>query len=186
MPTILCLHWWVLLLRGICAIAVGIITIASPGITLLALVTLFGIFALVDGVAGIVLGIRGEPDGTIWWTMFFLGVLSAAAGILAFAWPGMTAMVLLAIIAASAILRGIFEILAAIRLRKEIDDEWVLGLSGLLSLVFGILLWVRPGEGALAVVLLIGAYMMALGVMAVALSLRLRRIKHKLQSAAKK
>jgi len=158
-------------------------TIAWPGITLLALVTLFGIFALVDGAAGIVLGIRGEEDGTMWWTMILLGVLSAGAGVLAFAWPGMTALVLLAIIAASAIIRGVLEIVAAIRLRKDIDDEWVLGLSGLLSLAFGILLWVAPGEGALAVVLLIGAYMLALGVMAIALSLRLRRIQHKLKTA---
>lgn len=183
MPTILAQRWWVLLLRGICAVAAGIMTIAWPGITLFALVTLFGIFALVDGAAGIVLGIRGEEDGTMWWTMIFLGVLSAGAGILAFAWPGMTALVLLAIIAASAIIRGVLEIVAAIRLRKDIDDEWVLGLSGLLSLAFGILLWVRPGEGALAVVLLIGAYMLALGVMAIALSLRLRRIQHKLKAA---
>lgn len=183
MPTILAQRWWVLLLRGICAVAAGIMTIAWPGITLFALVTLFGIFALVDGAAGIVLGIRGEEDGTMWWTMIILGVLSAGAGILAFAWPGMTALMLLAIIAASAIIRGVLEIVAAIRLRKDIDDEWVLGLSGLLSLAFGILLWVRPGEGALAVVLLIGAYMLALGVMAIALSLRLRRIQHKLKAA---
>jgi uncharacterized membrane protein HdeD (DUF308 family) len=183
MPTVLAQRWWVLLLRGICAVAAGIMTIAWPGITLLALVTLFGIFALVDGAAGIVLGIRGEEDGTMWWTMILLGVLSAGAGVLAFAWPGMTALVLLAIIAASAIIRGVLEIVAAIRLRKDIDDEWVLGLSGLLSLAFGILLWVAPGEGALAVVLLIGAYMLALGVMAIALSLRLRRIQHKLKTA---
>ncbi len=184
MPTVLAQRWWVLLLRGVCAVAAGIMTIAWPGITLLALVTLFGIFALVDGAAGIVLGIRGEEDGTMWWTMILLGVLSAGAGILAFAWPGMTALVLLAIIAASAIIRGVLEIIAAIRLRKDIDDEWVLGLSGLLSLAFGILLWVAPGEGALAVVLLIGAYMLALGVMAIALSLRLRRIQHKTKAAA--
>jgi uncharacterized membrane protein HdeD (DUF308 family) len=183
MPTVLAQRWWVLLLRGICAVAAGIMTIAWPGITLLALVTLFGIFALVDGAAGIVLGIRGEEDGTMWWTMILLGVLSAGAGVLAFAWPGMTALVLLAIIAASAIIRGVLEIVAAIKLRKDIDDEWVLGLSGLLSLAFGILLWVAPGEGALAVVLLIGAYMLALGVMAIALSLRLRRIQHKLKTA---
>jgi uncharacterized membrane protein HdeD (DUF308 family) len=180
---ILSQRWWVLLLRGICGIAAGILTIVQPQLTLFALVSLFGVFALVDGAAGIVLGMRGESDGTVWWTMIILGIISAAAGILAFAWPGITALVLLAIIAYSAILRGVFEIIAAIRLRKEIDDEWVLGLSGLLSLVFGILLLVRPGEGALAVVLLIGAYMFALGVMAVALSLRLRKIQHKLKTA---
>ena len=183
MPTILAQRWWVLLLRGICAVAAGIMTIAWPGITLYALVTLFGIFALVDGAAGILLGIRGEEDGTMWWTMIILGVLSAAAGIVAFTRPELTAVVWLVIIAASAIVRGVLEIVAAIRLRKDIDDEWVLGLSGLLSLAFGILLCIAPGEGALAVVLLIGAYMLALGVMAIALSLRLRRIQHKVKTA---
>lgn len=184
MHGILSQRWWVLLLRGICAIVAGIMSIAWPGITLLALVTLFGIFAIVDGVAGITLGIRGEADGTMWWTMIILGIVSAAAGIMAFAWPQMTALVLLAIVAYSAMIRGVFEIIAAIRLRKEIDDEWVLGLSGLLSVVFGILLLVAPLEGLLAIALLIGAYMFALGVMAVALSMRLRRIQHKLQAAA--
>jgi uncharacterized membrane protein HdeD (DUF308 family) len=122
------------------------------------------------------LGLRGEPDGTVWWTMILFGFLAIAAGIAALAWPGLTALVLVTIIAVSAVVRGVLEIAAAFALRKEIDDEWVLGLSGLLSLAFGILLLVRPGEGALALVLLIGAYMVAIGVMAVALSLRLRKM----------
>jgi uncharacterized membrane protein HdeD (DUF308 family) len=176
-------RWWVLLLEGVAATILGITAVMWPGITLVSLVWVFATFSMIQGVAEVVLGMRGEPDGTIWWTMIFLGVLALAAGIVAFAWPGLTAIILLYVIAASAIIRGVFAIAAAITLRKHIDDEWVLALYGVLSIAFGAILIARPGTGALAMVLLIGAYMMALGVMAIALSLRLRKIQHKLAAA---
>src|SRR4051794_10288152 len=131
-----CRRWWVLLIRGICAIALGVCAIFWPGITLLALVILFSAFAITDGLASLVLGLRGEPDGTVWWTMVVLGVLTIIAGVLAVFWPGITLLVLLAIIAASAIVRGVLEIASAIALRKEIQGEWLLALSGLLSIIF--------------------------------------------------
>jgi uncharacterized membrane protein HdeD (DUF308 family) len=140
------------------------------------LALMFGIFSIIDGVAALVIGFRGESDGTVWWTMVALGVLAIAAGIIAFAWPGITLVALLAVIAVSAILRGVFEIAAAIRLRKEIDDEWILGLSGFMSIVFGALILYRPDVGLIAIALLIGAYMLALGALAIALSLRVRRM----------
>ena len=177
MLAILSRKWWVLLLRGIAFIVAGVIAMMWPGIPLFALVVLFAVFALIDGAACIVLGMRGEPDGTIWWTMIFLGVLALAAGILAIAWPQVTLIVLLSIVAWFAIVRGIFEIIAAVRLRKAIDDEWVLGLSGAASILFGILLLARPGAGLIVIALLIGAYMTAIGVLAIALSLRLRRLQ---------
>jgi uncharacterized membrane protein HdeD (DUF308 family) len=172
----ICRRWWVMLLRGLAAIVIGIIAIAMPGITLIALLALFATFCIIDGVFGIVLGFRGEADGTVWWTMVLLGLLALAAGIFALAWPGKTLWVLATIIGASAIVRGAFEIYAAIRLRHEIDDEWILGLSGVMSIIFGGLIMWRPGAGLVAIALLIGAYMMALGVFGVALSLRLRRM----------
>jgi len=119
----------------------------------------------------------------VWWTMVIMGLLAIAAGVIALAWPAITIVILLAIIAASAIVRGVFEILAAIRLRKELDDEWILALSGLLSILFGGLILYRPDAGLVAIVLLIGAYMIAIGVLAIALSLRLRRLQHKLAPA---
>src|ERR1700742_469771 len=94
MLTTVCKRWWVLLVRGIAAILFGICAIAWPGITLLYLVTLFGIFSIVDGVAALILGFRGEADGTVWWTMVTLGVVAIAAGIAAFAWPGVTLLIL--------------------------------------------------------------------------------------------
>ncbi len=172
-----CKRWWVLMFRGIAAIALGICAMVWPGVTLVSLVYLFGIFTIIDGVAAILLGFRGEADGTVWWTMVWLGLLAIAAGIAAFAWPGLSLLVLATIIAVSAIVRGAFEIFAAISLRKELDDEWILGLSGAMSIIFGGLIMFRPGAGLIAIALLIGAYMMALGVFAIALALRLRMMR---------
>jgi uncharacterized membrane protein HdeD (DUF308 family) len=174
----ICRKWWILLVRGLAAIALGVCAIVWPGITLLALVFLFGAFTTIDGVMSIWLGIRGEPDGSIWWAMILLGALAIIAGIIAFAWPGLTLLVFLAIIAASAIVRGVLEIVAAIMLRKEIKGEWLLALSGALSIVFGGLLIYRPDVGLVALALLFGAYTIALGILAVALSLKLRRLCH--------
>jgi uncharacterized membrane protein HdeD (DUF308 family) len=176
MLDIICRRWWVMMLRGLAAIAFGICAIAWPGITLVALIWLFGIFSIMDGVFGVILGIRGEADGTVWWTMVLLGLLALAAGIVALAMPGLTLVVLATLIAVSAIVRGAFEIYAAIRLRHEIDDEWILGLSGTMSIIFGGLIMWRPGAGLIAIALLIGAYMLALGVLGIALSLRLRKM----------
>jgi uncharacterized membrane protein HdeD (DUF308 family) len=176
--------WWVLLLRGLAFIALGVIAMMWPGIPLSALVVLFVVFSFIDGVGGVVLGLRGEPDGTVWWTMIFLGVLALATAIIAIAWPGLTLLILLSIIASFAIVRGVFEIIAAVKLRKVIDDEWVLGLSGAASILFGVMLFARPGAGLLVIAILIGAYMIAMGVLAVALSLRLRRLQHKLSVPA--
>jgi uncharacterized membrane protein HdeD (DUF308 family) len=166
-----------LFLRGLCAVALGIAAIAWPGIILGVLVGVFAVFAILDGVFSILIGLQGEPNGTIWWTMVVLGVLAIVAGIAAVAYPGITLAILLWIIAASAIVRGVFEIVAAIRLRKLIDDEWVLGLSGFFSILFGALLLYRPDAGLVALAFLVGAYMLMLGALAIALSLRLRKLQ---------
>ena len=180
----ICRRWWVMLLRGLAAIVIGFAAIAMPGITLVALVALFATFSIIDGLYGIFLGFRGEADGTVWWTMVLLGLLALAAGIVAIFYPGLTLNVAVTIIAISALVRGAFEIYAAIRLRHEIDDEWILGLSGVMSVIFGLLIMWRPGAGLIAIALLIGAYMMALGVFGVALSLRLRKMGQSLGTAS--
>lgn len=179
MLTTVCKRWWVLMVRGLAAIALGICAMVLPEVTLIALMFLFGTFTIIDGIAAILLGFRGEADGTVWWTMVILGLLAIAAGIAAFAWPDVTLLVLATIIAVSAIVRGTFEIYAAIALRKELDDEWILGLSGAMSVIFGALIMFRPGAGLIAITLLIGAYMLALGVFAIALALRLRMMGRK-------
>jgi uncharacterized membrane protein HdeD (DUF308 family) len=115
--------------------------------------------------------------------MLLLGVLAIASGIIAFAWPGLTLIVLTAVVAAYAIVRGVFEIAAAIRLRHEIDDEWMLGLAGLMSIIFGGLILWRPDAGLLAIALLIGAYALAIGAFNIAMALRFRRMGRKLAVA---
>lgn len=165
--------WWLVLIRGILAIALGVSAILMPGITLMSVLFVFGAFTAGDGLTALWLGFSTRHNGRIWWEMAALGALAVAAGVVAAVWPGLTALVLVYLIAISAILRGVFEIAAAIQLRKVIDDEWLLILSGAVSLLFGGMLLAKPGEGAIAMVLLIGAFMIAVGGMTVALALRL-------------
>jgi uncharacterized membrane protein HdeD (DUF308 family) len=165
-------HWWVIALRGLAAIVFGILAFAWPGMTLAVLVLLFGAYALVDGILGIVAAIRGDMAHR--WAMLAEGVIGVLAGIAAFAWPALTALVLLYIIALWAILTGVVEIVAAVRVRRVIENEWALIIGGALSVLFGVILIVSPGAGALAVVWLIGAYAVVFGVVLLALAWRLR------------
>ena len=170
-------NWWVLAVRGALAVLFGLLAIIWPEITVLALVLLFGAYALVDGVLALYTALfdRGRPGGRGAGWLVLEGVAGVLAAIGAFVWPGITALVLLYLIAAWALVTGVAEILAAIRLRREIEGEWLLILSGALSILFGILAFAFPGAGALAVVWLIAAYAIAFGVVMVVLAFRLRR-----------
>jgi uncharacterized membrane protein HdeD (DUF308 family) len=174
MVIVLARNWWALVLRGLFAMLFGIMALAWPGITLGALVLLYGAYALADGVFAIAAVMAGRTGGRPWWSLLVEGLVGIAVGIMTFAWPGITALVLLYLIAAWAFVTGIFEIVAAIRLREEIRGEWLLALSGILSILFGLALVVYPGAGALAVVWLIGAYAIAFGALLIALGFRLR------------
>jgi uncharacterized membrane protein HdeD (DUF308 family) len=167
-------HWWSFLLRGIAAILFGIMTFAVPGITLTVLIVLFGAYALVDGVFSIISAFRGDTYRR-WWSLALEGVVSLAAGLITFFYPGLTAVALLYLIAFWAIVTGAFEIASAIRLRKVITGEGWLIVSGVLSVAFGLLLAAFPGAGALALVMWIGVYAVIFGAFMIALSLRLRR-----------
>jgi uncharacterized membrane protein HdeD (DUF308 family) len=169
--------WWLLLLRGLCAILFGALTLIWPGVTLLTFVLLYGAFVLVDGVLAVISAIRGGSPAPRWW-LVIVGLLGIVAGVLTFLWPGITGLILLFLIAGWAIAAGIMEIIGAIKLREEIDDEWLLIAGGILSVIFGIVLLVRPGAGALAVAFIIGAYAILHGILLASLSLRLRRHSH--------
>ena len=164
-------NWWALALRGLVAVLFGLLTFFLPGITLVTLVLLFGAYALVDGVFNVLAFFRVASHQ---WALLVEGVVGIIAGVLTFAWPAITAFALLYLIAFWAILTGIFEIVAGIRLRKTIANEWLLLLMGFLSLLFGSLILVAPGTGALAIVLWIGAYALVFGVFLLALAFRLR------------
>src|SRR5918996_5648312 len=159
-------NWWLVALRGLAAIVFGVLAFVWPAITLFALVLLFGAYMLVDGIFAIVAAVRAARREARWWLLLIEGVLGVLAGLVAFFWPGLTALALLYFIAAWAIVTGIMEIVAAIRLRQEIEGEWALGLSGLLSVIFGILLVVLPAPaGLLSLVWLVAAYAVATGVL---------------------
>jgi uncharacterized membrane protein HdeD (DUF308 family) len=170
-------RWWLLTLRGVAAILFAIITFVAPLASLFALVLVFGAYALVDGVLHLVLAVRGARRGERWGWFVFAGICGILAGILTFVWPGISALALLRVIAAWAIATGIAAIFAAVRLRKQIRGEWLLAISGMLSVAFGALLVTFPGAGALAVVIWIGAWALVFGVVLVALSLRLRALR---------
>ena len=164
-------NWWALALRGLAAVLFGLLTFLLPGITLITLVLLFGAYALVDGIFN---GIAFFRVASHHWALLIEGVIGIIAGILTFAWPAMTAIVLLYLIAFWAIFTGIFEIIAGIRLRKAITNEWFLLVMGVLSLLFGVLILFAPGVGALAIVLWIGAYALVFGIFMLALAFRLK------------
>jgi len=167
-------NWWMLLLRGIAAIIFGALALAWPGMTLVTLILFYGAYVMVDGVLAIGAAITGGTLMPRWW-LAVVGLLGIAAGLLTFLMPGVTALVLLFFIAGWAIATGVFQIVGAIKLRKEIDNEWLLILGGVVSVLFGGALFAAPGAGALALITVIGIYAIFAGVLLVALSFRLKK-----------
>lgn len=167
-------NWGWIALRGALSIAFGALAIAWPGITLAALVLLWGAYALADGALALVAAFRIRDRGKPFWALAIVGMLGIAAGIATFVTPALSALVLLSVIATWALLMGAFQIGAAIRLRREIEHEWLLALSGALSVVFGLLSILAPGEGAVALIWTIGLYAIAFGVALLLLGLRVR------------
>ena len=164
-------HWWVLALRGALAIAFGLFAFARPGATVLTLVLFYGAYALTDGVVALVAGFRGK----VGWLIFH-GALGIVIGLLTFAMPGLTALVLVSFIAAWAILHGALQAWTAWKLRKEIHNEGWLILGGLASIAFGVLLWTQPVAGAASVVTIIGIYAVVFGVTLLGAAFRLKGI----------
>ena len=176
-------RWWTLALRGVVAVVFGILAIIMPGVTLLALVLLWGAYALVDGVVALASAFRRGARGRPVWQLVLIGILGIAAGIITFLWPQITAIGLLAVIAAWALTTGAFEMVLAVRLRKELTGEWLLFLAGALSVLFGILMIIYPASGALAVVWWIAAYAIFFGILLISLGFRLRRLSARLTPA---
>jgi uncharacterized membrane protein HdeD (DUF308 family) len=165
-----------LLVRGLIGVAIGIVAIAWPGITIAVLVSIFGLYAVIDGITNLMIGLnRSQPHGRSW-AQVLQGVAGVFVGVLAFIWPGVTALMLVLFIASWAIVTGILEIVAAIRLRKVIEREWLLVLSGTLSVLFGLLIFAFPAAGALGIAWLLGIYAAAAGTVLVALALRMRSL----------
>jgi uncharacterized membrane protein HdeD (DUF308 family) len=174
MVTALANNWWTLVLRGIAAIIFGILAYLWPGITFTVLVLFFGAYALWDGVFALIGAFRTEGERR--WSLVLEGVVGIAAGLVTFFWTGAASLALLLVIGAWAIVTGIFEIVSAIRLREEIEGEWLLLISGVLSVLFGIALAIWPAAGLVAVTWMIGAYAIVFGFLLTMLGFRLRNV----------
>jgi len=178
--------WWMFIVRGVLAMLFGVMCLVMPGISLVALILVYGAYALADGVIAAVAAFRNRLPGEGFpWSVLLIGVAGILAGILAFMFPGLTALALLYLIAAWHVVRGGFEIVAAVQLRKELEGEGWLIVAGALSVLFGVFLFAWPGAGVLALVWLIGAFAIAAGIMFVILGLRLKGLPHSGSPAAK-
>jgi uncharacterized membrane protein HdeD (DUF308 family) len=173
--TALARNWWLLLLRGVAAIVFGVLAFLWPGVTLLTLVFFYGAYVLVDGALALWAAVTRAGGMAPRWWLALVGVLGVVAGLLTFFWPGVTALVLIMFMGAWSLVRGVFEIVGAIQLRKEIDNEWMLILGGVLSVIFGLGVMLLPGAGALALIWVIAIYAVAFGIVTVLFALRLRK-----------
>lgn len=170
-------HWWALALRGLVAIICGIISFAAPGAALAVLVALFGAYALVDGIFAIVSAFRAIKGHKRWGSFLLEGAAGVIAGLVTFFAPGITFAFLLLVVAFWAIVTGVLEIAAAIRMRKHLPGEWFLLLTGILSVLFGLVVLWRPLVGALAITFWLGAYLVLIGILLLALGFRLRGLR---------
>jgi uncharacterized membrane protein HdeD (DUF308 family) len=171
------LNWWLLALRGLVAVLFGVLAFMWPGATLITLVWLFGAFALVNGILSLVLAAKTPKGYPKMGSLILGGLLGILAGLLAFVMPGITALGLLILIAAWAIATGVMDLVAAVRLRKVINNEWLLILAGIASVVFGVLLLLQPAAGALVLIWWIGAWALVLGFLLMILAFRMRNWK---------
>lgn len=185
MAEILTKNWWLVVLRGVVAVLFGIAAFIWPGLTLATLVLLFGAYTLVDGVAAIGSGIAGSSmSSSSRWSLVLGGIAGVIVGLVTFFYPSITAVGLLYLIGAWAIVIGVFEVLGAIELRQVINDEWLLIFSGILSVVFGVLVFVYPQASALSILWLIAAYAVILGIATIALGFRVKSLGMMLTSSA--
>jgi len=173
-------NWLWVALRGVLAILFGIVAFVLPGLTFVVLVIWFGAYAFVDGIFTVIAAIMNRTKNDRWWVLLLEGLLGIVVGILTFLQPGITGAALVYLIAAWAIITGVLEVIAAIRLRQEIQGEFWLALTGVLSVIAGIAMFLFPDTGAIAIVWIIGAYALLFGIMLLVLAFRLRGMKDRM------
>ena len=174
-------HWWVLGLRGLLAVVFGVLALLWPQRTVDVVVILFGAYALVDGLFSLFSALTTRTRRAAWWLVLMEAVMGIGAGIVTIAWPELTAFVFLYLIAAWAILTGILELAAAALLRRQLEGEWALGIAGVISMVLGVLLALRPESGLVAVAWIIGGYAVVFGVLFLVLAGRLRALRDRVE-----
>ena len=174
MERLLSISWWALALQGGCALIFGVLALMWPGITLIVLAALFAAYTIVSGAVAVFSALRNRAEKG-WWLWLLLGLVSVAVGVLALVYPGVTALFLVLLMGANAIVTGALELWMAFQLRKEMRGEWLLGLAGLVAVVFGVYVMLFPGAGALALVWLVALYAIVNGVLLLALAWRAHR-----------
>jgi uncharacterized membrane protein HdeD (DUF308 family) len=162
--------WWVLLLRGILLIIIGLLAFVSP----LVWVTFVGIYMLIDGITMLMSGFSDQPAGQSRWPLVILGVLGLVAGLIILWNPALGGITLTLVIAAWAVVGGILTIISAIRLREEIDNEWWLILSGILAVIFGVLVFTNVLAGILTIAWVFGIFAIVVGILSIVLAFRVR------------
>jgi uncharacterized membrane protein HdeD (DUF308 family) len=168
--------WWLVLIRGILAILFGLFALFAPGTALLALVFVFGAYAIIDGITAIIAGIRHRAEESHWIWHVVQGVVSLIAGIVAFTWPGVTVLAILFVIAFWSIVNGVAQIVESFTMRKMGASTWGWMLAGgIVSVIFGIVLVTQPGAGLITLLWLVGIFSIVFGVIMVVWALRLRR-----------
>jgi uncharacterized membrane protein HdeD (DUF308 family) len=178
-------QWWMFALRGLVAVVFGVVALILPEQMLQALVLMFGVFAITDGIFTVIAGFSLAPFFNRWWAVLLEGVMGTLAGLMAIFLPDITGRALLYLIAAWGLITGIFEIVAAIQFRRVITNEWMYILGGLLSILFGILLFVFPAAGAVSVIWVIGIYAFVFGIAEIIFAFRLRGLRREIETAAK-
>jgi uncharacterized membrane protein HdeD (DUF308 family) len=167
-------NWWMVALRGVLALLFGLVALFFPRIALLAFIYVFAAYAIIDGLVAITVAIRERGSLSRWGWVLAEGILSVAAGVVAAVYPGLTALVLLYVVAAWAILTGIAELVTAFSIREQASREWALGAAGVLSIVFGILLFISPRAGILALLWVVGLYAILFGILFLVRAFQLR------------
>jgi|SRR5262245_12629440 len=170
-------NWWAIALRGFAAVLFGIAAFMWPHITLWVLAPLFGVYAMINGIFAVIEASGRDVSRERWWALLFEGVVSIVVGAMILIWPGLTAMGALLLIAFWAIMTGVFEFITAVRLRDEIRGEWLLALIAVLSMAFGLLLLAFPATGAFSAILMIRAFVFAIGALMIALAFKLRSLR---------
>ena len=171
-------NWWALVLRGSVSILLGLVAFTMPGLTVTALVYIFGVYAFAEGVLAIMASIRGLKEHDRWGWMMIEGIVCIVAALVAFLMPGVGALALVWLIAGWAVLTGALEIAAAVKLRKVIEGEWMLMLAGVLAIVLGFFIASRPGAGVLLIATWLGIYAIFAGIVTIMLGFRIRRWTH--------
>lgn len=176
-------NWWTFLLQGLFAIIFGVLVLVWPASALLALVYLFGAFAMVDGVCTVAAGITFRSSMPRWWVALLQGLVGILIGFMTLFWPQITWMVLLAFIATWAILSGVLEVVLGVQVRKAIPGEWMMIAGGILSILLGVLLMVFPAAGSLGLVLTIAIFAIVDGIRGIVFSARLQVLHHQFELA---